>query len=170
MKVKESEQADLKLNNQKTKIMVSRPITSWQIDGETMETVTDFIFLGFSGGSGGKELPAMQETWVLSVVWEDPLEEGIATHSSILAWRNPMDRGARARHDWVTKHRTQNTHLISQRTALCGTNLQTLDYQWQRFFIWPNLRHTPKPSPWPICALTSLWNLVLTRSLPSQLK
>ena len=47
MKVKESEQADLKLNNQKTKIMVSRPITSWQIDGETMETVTDFIFLGF---------------------------------------------------------------------------------------------------------------------------
>ena len=46
MKVKESEQADLKLNNQKTKIMVSRPITSWQIDGETMETVTDFIFLG----------------------------------------------------------------------------------------------------------------------------
>ena len=47
IKVKESEQADLKLNNQKTKIMVSRPITSWQIDGETMETVTDFIFLGF---------------------------------------------------------------------------------------------------------------------------
>ena len=47
MKVKEaSEKADLKLNIQKTKIMVSGPITSWQIDGETMETVTDFIFLG----------------------------------------------------------------------------------------------------------------------------
>ena len=47
VKVKEeSEKAGLKLNSQKTKIMASGPITSWQIDGETMETVTDFIFLG----------------------------------------------------------------------------------------------------------------------------
>ena len=47
MKVKkESEKAGLKLNIQKTKIMASGPITSWQIDGETMETETDFIFLG----------------------------------------------------------------------------------------------------------------------------
>ena len=47
MKVKEdSEKVGLKLNIQKTKIMASVPITSWQIDGETMETVTDFIFLG----------------------------------------------------------------------------------------------------------------------------
>ena len=47
MKVKEeSETAGLKLNIQKTKIMASGPITSWQIDGETVETVTDFIFLG----------------------------------------------------------------------------------------------------------------------------
>ena len=47
MKVKEeSEKAGLKLNIQKTKIMASGPITSWEIDGETMETVTDFIFLG----------------------------------------------------------------------------------------------------------------------------
>ena len=47
MKVKvESEKVGLKLNVQKTKIMASGPITSWQIDGETMETVTDFIFLG----------------------------------------------------------------------------------------------------------------------------
>ena len=47
IKVKqESEKTDLKLNIQKTKIMASGPITSWQIDGETMETVTDFIFLG----------------------------------------------------------------------------------------------------------------------------
>ena len=42
----ECEKAGLKLNIQKTKIMASGPITSWQIDGETMETVTDFIFLG----------------------------------------------------------------------------------------------------------------------------
>ena len=48
MKVKEeSEKAGLKLNIQKTKIMASSPITSWQIDGETMATVRDFIFLGF---------------------------------------------------------------------------------------------------------------------------
>ena len=47
MKVKEeSEKAGLKLNIQKTKITASSPINSWQIDGETMETVTDFIFLG----------------------------------------------------------------------------------------------------------------------------
>ena len=47
MKVKEeSEKVGLKLNIQKTKIMASGPITSWQIDGEAMETVTDFIFLG----------------------------------------------------------------------------------------------------------------------------
>ena len=47
MKVKEeSENIGLKLNIQKTKIMASGPITSWQIDGETLETVTDFIFLG----------------------------------------------------------------------------------------------------------------------------
>ena len=47
MKVKEeSEKSGLKLNIQKAKTMASGPITSWQIDGETMETVTDFIFLG----------------------------------------------------------------------------------------------------------------------------
>ena len=54
----------------------------------------------------------MQETWVQSLGWEDPLEEGMATHSSILAWRIPMDRGAwqatvhgftRVGHDLVTK-------------------------------------------------------------------
>ena len=47
MKVKrESEKVDLKLNIQKTKIMTSGPITSWEIDGEAMETMTDFIFFG----------------------------------------------------------------------------------------------------------------------------
>ena len=47
MKVKEeSEKVGLKLNIQKTKIMASRPITSWQVDGEIVETVSDFIFLG----------------------------------------------------------------------------------------------------------------------------
>ena len=48
----------------------------------------------FPGGSAGKGSPAMQETWVQSLGWEDPLEEGMASHSSILAWRIPIDRGA----------------------------------------------------------------------------
>ena len=47
-----------------------------------------------------KNLPAMWETWVWSLGWEDPLEEGMATHSSILVWRFPMDRGAW----WATVH------------------------------------------------------------------
>ena len=47
------------------------------------------IVMGFPGGSAGKNLPAMQETWVQSLVWEDPLEMGIAAHSSILAWGIP---------------------------------------------------------------------------------
>ena len=58
-----------------------------------------------------KNLPAMRETWVLSLGWEDPQEEETATHPSILAWRIPMDRGAwwvtvhvTVGHDWVTKH------------------------------------------------------------------
>ena len=41
-----------------------------------------------------KNLPAVQETWVRSLCWKDPLEETMATHSSILAWRIPMDKGA----------------------------------------------------------------------------
>ena len=48
-----------------------------------------------------KNLPAMWETQVQSLGWEDPLEEGMATHSRILAWRIPMDRGAW----WATVHR-----------------------------------------------------------------
>ena len=62
-----------------------------------------------------KNPPAMQETQVLFLDWEDPLEEGMATHSSILAWRIPMDRGP-----WwatvceVTKSRTQLSMHASQ--------------------------------------------------------
>ena len=41
-----------------------------------------------------KNLPAVRETWVRSLGWEDPLEDGMAIHSSILAWRIPLDRGA----------------------------------------------------------------------------
>ena len=47
-----------------------------------------------------KNLPAMRETWVRSLGWEDPLEEGMTTHSIILAWGIPIDRGAW----WATVH------------------------------------------------------------------
>ena len=51
-----------------------------------------------------KNLPTMWETWVPSLGWEDPLEEGMATHSSILAWRIPTDSGAwQATVHWVTE-------------------------------------------------------------------
>ena len=56
---KESKKVGLKLNIRKTKIMASSPITSWQIDVETMETVTDFIFLGYkitADGDGSHEI------------------------------------------------------------------------------------------------------------------
>ena len=54
-----------------------------------------------------KNLPAMWETWVLSLVWEEPLQEDTATHSSILAWRFPMDRGVwKTTVHRVTKSRT----------------------------------------------------------------
>ena len=52
--IEESEKLGLKLNIQKTKIIASGPITSWQIDGETMETVTDFILGGFKKFGGSK--------------------------------------------------------------------------------------------------------------------
>ena len=53
-----------------------------------------------------KNLPAMRETWVRSLGWEDPLVEGMATHSSILAWRTPMDKGVwRATGHGVTESR-----------------------------------------------------------------
>ena len=59
-----------------------------------MQAYLYFKYKGFSGGSDGKTPPAMQESWVYSLGCDDPLEEGMATHSSILAWRIPMDREA----------------------------------------------------------------------------
>ena len=65
-----------------------------------------FLFAGFGhGGCPGVGLPlvappAVRKTWVCSLGWEDPLEEDMTTHSSILAWRIPMDRGAW----WATVH------------------------------------------------------------------
>ena len=61
-----------------------------------------------------KNLPAVCETQVRSLSWEDPLEEGMATHSSILAWRIPMDRGAwRATVHGVAKSRTRLSNALN---------------------------------------------------------
>ena len=69
---------------------------------------TSYIRLGFPGGSVVKSLPAMQETRVRSLGWEDPLEEGMTTYSSTLAWRLPMDRGA-----WrATVHRVAQSRTL----------------------------------------------------------
>ena len=66
MKVKEeSEKAGLKLNIQKTKITASRPITRWQIDGDTMQTVTEFIFLGSKITADGDCSHEIKDTYSL---------------------------------------------------------------------------------------------------------
>ena len=62
--------------------------------------VREAVTWGFLGGSIVKNLPVIQETQVRFLSWEDPLEEGMATHSSILLWRIPMVRGAW----WVIVH------------------------------------------------------------------
>ena len=77
---------------------------------------------GFPGGSDGKNLPAVQETWVWSLGWEDPLEKGMATYSSILPWRIPWPEepgrlhspwGGRVGHNWATNTHT-GTHTGNQ--------------------------------------------------------
>ena len=74
-----------------------------------------------------KNLPAMQETPVWFLVQEDPLEEGMVTHSGILAWRVPMDRGAwwatahgvaKGWQNWATKHSTY-THILLWEIDIC---------------------------------------------------
>ena len=89
-----------------------------------------------------KSLPAMQETWVRSVDWEDPLEKGMATHSSILAWRIPWTEepgglqsmgSQRAGHNWVT-----NTHMNHREILLkCGFWFKTwfLSGAWGSAFL-----------------------------------
>ena len=67
-----------------------------------------------------KNLPAKWQTWVQLLGWEDPLKKGMATHSSILAWRIPMDRGAwRAIVHGVTKSRTRLKQLSSTFINFC---------------------------------------------------
>ena len=80
------------------------------------------VFMASLVSQMAKNLPAVWETWVWSLGWEDSLEEGMATHSSVPAWSIPMDRGAwrasvhgvtKSRHDWVTKHSTSTRIFIA---------------------------------------------------------
>ena len=72
-----------------------------------------------------KNLPGMQETQVQSLVREDPLEEGMATHSNILAWRIPTDRGAW----WVTVHGSQRVgHDLVTNTFTLQVNLANVSF------------------------------------------
>ena len=74
----------------------------------------------------GKNLPAMRETWVQSLGWEDPLEEGMAIHLSTLAWRIPMDRGAwQATVHGVTNSQTQlsTKHNTAQTTLSTNSRI-----------------------------------------------
>ena len=95
MKVKEeSEKIGLKLNFQKTKIMASGPITSWQIDGVTVQTVADFIFLGSKITAGGNCSHEIKRRLLLEIKVMTNLEsilreKAMAPHSSTLAWKIP---------------------------------------------------------------------------------
>ena len=77
------------------------------------------VFLGFSGGSEVKNLPAMQETWVRPRGWEDTLEEGTAIHSSILAWRIPHGQRSLAGYS-LWGHKESDTSEWSKRSITPG--------------------------------------------------
>ena len=92
---KASEKADLKLNIHKTKIMAYGPITSWQIDGETMETVTGFIFLDskITVDSEIKRCLLLGRKAMINLDCVLKLGKAMATHSSTLAWKTPWMEG-----------------------------------------------------------------------------
>ena len=99
MKLKEeSEKVGLKLNIQKTKFMASGPITSWEIDGETMETVTDFIFLGSKITADGDCSHEIKRHLILGrKSYDQPRQhigEGNGTPLQYSCLENPMDGGA----------------------------------------------------------------------------
>ena len=99
MKVKEeSEKAGLKLNIQKTRIMASGPITSWQIDRETMETVPDFIFLGSKITADGDYSHAIKRCLLLG-------RKAMTNLDSILKSR---DRNANQNYNEMSPHTGQN--------------------------------------------------------------
>ena len=127
-------------------------------------------------------LPAMWETWVQSLGQEDPLEEGMATHTSILAWRIPMDRGAwegynpRCRKESGTTRRLSTKHLPWSRVVKCKIHLPITTllshplpqrlWAWPCELLWPvrhqqtcskqRLSEVPAPGTCPLFALKIL--------------
>ena len=79
------------------------------------------IIRGFPGGSDGKESPAIQETWVQSLGQEDPLEKGMATHSSILAWKIPWTEEPGGMQSMGMQTESETTGLLSMYTRVCIT-------------------------------------------------
>ena len=108
-----------------------------------------------------KNLPVMQETWVQSLGWEGPLEEGMATHSSILAWKIPWAEepgglqsvgSQRVRHDWAT-----NTFSIRGVRKLAGKDQGAFCNSYNgasQFQRWPWFW---APLLWPWCKASHLW-------------
>jgi len=94
-----------------------------------------------------KNPPAVQETWVWSLGWEDPLEEGRATHSSILAWRIPMDRGALAGYcPCVCKESDMTEWLSTEHSTWLSTSHLTFSACFPaRFFCEYTMRKHREP-------------------------
>ena len=104
MKVKEeSEKAGLKLNIQKTKIRASGPITSWQIDGETMKTVTDFIFLGSKITADGDCSHEIKRCLLLGRKAMTSLDSNIKKQRRYFADKSPSSQscGFSSGHVWI---------------------------------------------------------------------
>ena len=104
MKVKEeSEKVGLKLNIQKTKIMASSPITSWQIDGETIETVTDFIFLGSKIIANGDCSHEIKRRLILGRKMMTNLGSTLKSRDITFAYKGPSNQsyGFSSSHVWI---------------------------------------------------------------------
>ena len=99
----ESEKADLKFNIQKLKIMASHSITSWQIDGETMETVTDFIFLGSKITVDGDWSHTMERHLLLGRKQHDKPKQCIKKQKHHFANKGPYSQRYRfsSSHIWM---------------------------------------------------------------------
>ena len=102
--------------------------------GVVLLSIMETVLWGFPGGSDIKNLPAIQETQVQSLGQEDLLEKGMATHSSILAWRIPWTEEhhglqsmglQRIRHDWLT-HTQTHTHTFFLSLSVSHTHAHTL--------------------------------------------
>ena len=98
-------------------------------------TVSSLFFLPlevFPGDSDGKNLPAMQETWVWSLDWENPLKKRMAIHSSILAWRIPWTEGPDGYSPWSLKESdTTNTHFFLSQSCFSRSHEFTRKHMQQ---------------------------------------